>query len=53
MKRNKKLMTLTDTIWNLRYIAKSPPLEDGGFHEQAVRCAKSALHYLKQKGKGK
>lgn len=34
------------TIEILKYIAESPPQEVGGFHENTINAAKSALHYL-------
>lgn len=40
------VLSLKDTIEGLKYIADSPPREYGGFHENAVQAAKSALHYL-------
>ena len=39
-------LSLNQTLDALRYIAASPSRENGGFHEQAILCAKSALFYL-------
>ena len=36
------------TIDMLQYIADSPPREQGGFHENTIDTARSALYYLKQ-----
>ncbi len=41
-----KLLTLRQTLVILRYIAKSPPKEHGGFDEQTIQCAKSAIYHI-------
>ena len=47
-KQAQKLLTLRQTLASLRYIAESPSHENGGFHEQAILCAKSAIHHIKK-----
>ena len=45
---NAKPWTMKQTLDGLRYIAKSPKPEHGGFHPQTVAIAKSALHHIKR-----
>ncbi len=47
-KETEKLLTLRQTLKNLRYIAESPEQKYGGFHEQTILCAKSAIHHIKK-----
>lgn len=46
-------MTKKETIAGLKYIAKSPRKEHGGFHPETINVAKSALRYLAAKKKRK
>ncbi len=42
-----KLLSLKDTVANLKYIAESPPPKYGGFKYLTILVAKSALHHIK------
>jgi len=39
-------MDRADMIWNLKYMASSPPLEYGGFHPNVVDTAKAVLDFM-------
>ncbi len=45
------MISYEETIERLKYIADSPPREQGGFHEEAIKTAKAALYQLKKKKK--
>lgn len=42
------ILSLQNTITGLEYIAESPPQRYGGFHNDTVLTAKSALHHIKR-----
>jgi hypothetical protein len=48
--RKPRILDLRHTLAGLRYIAKSPPVEWGGFDPTVVQTAKSALHHLARTG---
>ena len=47
IKKKKDLFSLSATLKVLRYIASSPRAEYGGFDEQTIKAARSALKYLR------